>query len=496
MESEDFVSDQGTHDNELTLLLKRGIALAKDKDYPSARMVLEEVIHKDPENTTAWLWMSQIVDTDRERLLMLKQVLRINPGHAAAQQGIEHLHTKKRQSIPSIPVSTVKAAHAERQIMYEEQAEADTLDVLGDTAEIKITPPARDNITFTAAPAEAYSGTIRAIPAARTKIERVERERTRSNLERLLLRLKTSWKRFVIQLRLSGRRFLMFWEVFSQNRLAVMGLALLVIYALMAVAHPILLNTVWSRGVYDPVTGFDMNVMNPAKPSATHLLGTDNLGRDVLSMLLAATTPAFVLGLTAALITAVTGIISGVSAAYFRGTTDYILTRIADAFLLLPAPIFMIIVGVAFHDFGPVRLGLIFGVINGLGGAMITLKSYANTVLARPFIQVTKLSGGGPWYTIHRHMIPHMIPMAATLMMMAVISAVVADSFVSFTGIIRDHLNWGTMIYNSLEYQSLFGNIEWHVLIPPSIALSMFAASFYLISRGMHEVADPKLQSR
>lgn len=305
----------------------------------------------------------------------------------------------------------------------------------------------------------------------------------------------TGWQRFSIRIRLAWRRLKGGWDAFSQNRLAFLGLVLIGVYAVMAVAHPILIETVWPSGIYDPVTGFDGRMMHPSTPSMRHLLGTDALGRDVLSRLLAATTPTFILGLTAAIVTAIVGALMGAISAYYGGRTDAVLTHVSDTFLLLPAPIFMIIVGVAFKDYGPVRLGAMYGVIAGLGGAAVVLRSYALTVMAKPYIQASRLAGGGSGHIILRHLIPPLIPLTSMMMMLSVVGAVVADAFVSFFGMTRHYLNWGTMIYTSQTYTTALGSgIEWHVLIPPSVALSFFAAAFYLIARGLHEVADPQLR--
>lgn len=304
-----------------------------------------------------------------------------------------------------------------------------------------------------------------------------------------------SWQRISIRSRLILRRIKGAWEVFARNRLALLGVVIIGVFALMAVSQPILIRTVWPSGVYDPVTGFDFKTMHPSLPSSRHLLGTDSLGRDVLSRLLAATTPTFVLGLTAALITAIIGAAMGAVSAYYGGMVDAVLTHISDAFLLLPAPIFMVIVGVAFKEFGPVRLGAIYGLIAGLGGAAVVLRSYAQTVVAKPYVDAARIAGGGSGHIIVRHLLPPMIPLTSTIMMLSVTGAVVADAFVSFFGFTRLYLNWGTIIYTSQAYMgTLGGGIEWHVMLPPSIALSLFSAAFYLIARGLHEVADPKLR--
>jgi peptide/nickel transport system permease protein len=293
------------------------------------------------------------------------------------------------------------------------------------------------------------------------------------------------------------RRFRSSWRTFAESRIAVFGLALIVLFGIMSIAHPILRATVWQKGYYDPVTGYDMDLMHPSSPSSRHLLGTDSLGRDVLSMLLSATRPTFVVGIAAALSTAVIATAIGVVSAYYRGAVDGILTHLSDAFLLLPAPILMVIIGMRFREIGPTPLGLIYGLVAGAGGAAIVMRSHALTVMNRPFIEAARIAGGGGRHIMVRHVLPHMLPLAALYMMLAVTGAVVADGFISFWGFSRSYLNWGTIIYSSFVYSSVLASgVEWHVLIPPSMALSLFAAAFYFVSRGLHRLADPRLRTR
>jgi peptide/nickel transport system permease protein len=212
-------------------------------------------------------------------------------------------------------------------------------------------------------------------------------------------------------------------------------------------------------------------------------------------MLLAATRPAFIVGIAAAVSTALIATPIGVISAYYRGRVDAIFTHLAGAFLLLPAPLFMVIVGMRFRDIGPGLLGLIYGLIAGLGGAAIVMRSHALTVVSKPFIEAARTAGGGSRHIMLKHVLPHMLPLAALYMMLAVTGAVVADAFISFWGFSRSYLNWGTIIYSSFVYSAyLESGVEWHVLIPPSVMLSLFAAAFYFVSRGLHEVADPRLR--
>lgn len=307
----------------------------------------------------------------------------------------------------------------------------------------------------------------------------------------------TRWQRWQLRRQANWRQFKGAWQVFSQNRLAVLGIVLIVMFGLMSISHPILMKTVWPFKIYNPDTGFDESVFHPSLPSSQHLLGTDAVGRDVLSLLLVSTTPAFVIGLTAALTSAIIGTAIGVVSAYFRGVVDAVFSRLADVFLLLPAPIVLVIVGARLHDIGPSAFGLIYGVIAGLGGAAVVMRSHALSIVTKPYIEAARVAGGGARQIMLSHIVPHMLPLAAVYMMVTVTGAVVADGFVSFLGITRVHHNWGSMIYMALAYERLISDTKpWNVLIPPSITFSLFAAAFYFISRGLHQVAEPRLRER
>jgi peptide/nickel transport system permease protein len=306
----------------------------------------------------------------------------------------------------------------------------------------------------------------------------------------------TRWERIQIRIALARKRLNIDWEIFAQDRLATFGLILILIFAMMAIAHPILMKTVWPRRIYDPFTGFDLDVMpHPTAPSATHILGTDSLGRDVLSTLLAATTPTFVIGLTAAFTTAVIATTFSMIAAHYRGKIDLVITNLADVVLLLPPPILMIIVGARFRDLGPIPLGLVYGITTGAGSATLVLRSQAMKVAAKPFMEASHIAGGEGGHIILKHFLPNMLPMAALQMMLAVTGAVVADGFISFFGLRRLTSNWGTLIYDAFLYANIGGSgPQWHVLVPTAMVFTLFALAFYLVSRGLHKVADPKIR--
>ncbi len=319
-------------------------------------------------------------------------------------------------------------------------------------------------------------------------------------------------------------------RVFMRNRLAVLGLLILVLFALMVPGHPLLMNTLWEgqNHIYDPATGYDAPIVEatvveyvtdpetevslvearisditanvgdvvevriqPAPPSIDHWLGTDVFGRDVFSMLLAGAWPTFIVGLSAAIVAAIVGVAMAVASATFRGRTDRILSRVSDVLLLLPAPLAMVILaGGASGDFlTPFRFGVLYGILAGGSTAAIVLRSHAMTTVERPFIDAARVSGASGWYLAWRHLVPHMVPLAAVTVVTSVVGAVVAHGFASWLAYSDELTNWGAMMFVSIGFSSLQGSIAWNVLFAGAGAISLFCAGFYLVSLGLKDVA-------
>jgi len=286
------------------------------------------------------------------------------------------------------------------------------------------------------------------------------------------------------------------WSIYSRNKLAVFGLALLFIYVLITLIYPALLKTKWPKRVYDPVVGHDMMIFpHPSPPSTAHLLGTDTLGRDVLSRLMAATLPSLRMALTAALTSAIVGTLIAAISANYRGLVDNAFSGLADLSLMVPAPIVMVIIGFVL-DISDFHFGLIYGLLVGVGAVAIVLRSHAITIMTKSFIDAARMSGGGGMYIATRHLIPHLLPLAAVNMLLTVTGAIFANGFIAFLGLSRAQLNWGSMIYDSFTYQQINGTITWNVLVPSALFISLFAASFYFIALGLHDVVDPRQAER
>lgn len=319
-------------------------------------------------------------------------------------------------------------------------------------------------------------------------------------------------------------------RVFFTNPLAVLGLVIICLYGLMVVIHPLLMTTLWEgeRAIYDPVVGYDAPVvertvvehvtdpatevslvdariaditasvgdvmevtLQPAPPSGTHWLGTDVFGRDVFSMLLAGAWPTFVVGLSAAVVSAIVATVMAVLGATYGGAVDRALSRVSDVLLLLPAPLAMILIaGGAAGDFlTPLNFGIAYGLLAGASTSAIVLRSHALATVRRPFIDAARVSGARGWYLARRHLLPHMIPLAAVTMVSSVVGAVVAHGFASWLAYSDDLTNWGAMMFVAIGFSGLQGVFAWNVLIAGAAAISVFCAGFYLVSFGLKDAA-------
>lgn len=224
-------------------------------------------------------------------------------------------------------------------------------------------------------------------------------------------------------------------------------------------------------------------------------------------------------GLSAAFTTAIIGLLLAAYASYYRGWVDLIIGHISDAFLLLPAPIFMIAIGsflrsqstslteilyasITGNDLAsatvlitrPLEFGLIYGIIAGAGGASLVLRSYGLKVMSFSFIEAARVAGASAHNIIWGHLIPSMSPIAAVYMLVTVTGAIVADGFLAFLGLNPDPLNWGTMVYNAIRYRIINNTIPWTAIVAPALTISLFSAAFYMISRGLQDIVEPRLR--
>jgi len=288
------------------------------------------------------------------------------------------------------------------------------------------------------------------------------------------------------------------WARLLSSAKLLFGLALVMFFIVVIVAHPLFQATIWERQftVYDPFIGYDTQVVHPAGPSGEHWLGTDSLGRDVVSMFTYSARYSVVVALAAGLAIGVVSLLFGSIAAYRRGWIDSIVTHLSDAMVFLPALLAVYIIGVGQDtgEFGALAVGITFGVLYGLGPATATVRVAALGVMAMPFIDAARLAGAGMTRTVTRHLLPHLVPHAAVQSMIGVAGAVTAEAFLAFRSGVGANIGFGYLVFEGLTWGELFAGVldtPWWVMITGSAGITLLAGAFYLIGVGLREIFDP-----
>lgn len=271
---------------------------------------------------------------------------------------------------------------------------------------------------------------------------------------------------------------------------AKLGLGILIVFSLMAISHPILLRTVWQRGIYDPRAGFDASIHHPSPPTFAHFLGTDAFGKDTFSMLLAGTRPAIVVGVLAGILTAGTALAIAAASAAWR-PADRFLGMVVDAGLYLPVPVVMLIFGAdpRADRLTPVMFGIIFGTLTGVSSGALVLRSQALPIMTSGYVDAARVAGASNGQVIARHLIPSLVPIACAYVVLGAAGAIVTQGFLSWLSYTATYSDWGTLVYWAIVTRDFTGQLLWHVLLAAGAALTLMVLGFHLLSIGFRRAA-------
>jgi len=273
-----------------------------------------------------------------------------------------------------------------------------------------------------------------------------------------------------------------FFKEFKRNKIGIIGLAILLFLSTAAVFAPIL-------APHDP---WDYSFMYLQQPSMDHLLGTNDIGYDILSELLWSLRTSILFGVSVAAIACTIGTLVGVSAALVGGTYDVIVMRIADALLAIPSILVLILIAAYFKP-------SVFILIITL--SLIIWPTTARGIRAQTFSLKTKLHikaaknmGASTFYIMHKHIIPELFPLCAMGFVTKTRIAVFMEAGLSFLGIFDPTVkSLGIMISYATHF--LYLNVWFNWLMPPVLSLSLIIISLAFISYAIEEIFDPRLRS-
>lgn len=279
------------------------------------------------------------------------------------------------------------------------------------------------------------------------------------------------------------------WSIFKENLLGKIGLTLLIIFAAMAVTS---FFTPLIDPMYNPMTGVDPNISYSTGPSLHHWLGTDFIGRDILSQLLAGARIAFMVGISAAFMSIVLGTIIGMVAGYAGKTTDTLLMRLADLIMVMPTLLVVLILSSLFGQLNIWIIVLLIALFRWPGVSRV-IRAQTLSLKERPFIEAAKVAGASSFRIIFRHILPNVLPLSLLYMTFRVTSAIIIEAALSFLGFgDPGTVSWGMMLQWVWKTGNMFQAPYW--LIPPGICISLLTLAFYMLGRAMEEVIDPRLR--
>ena len=220
------------------------------------------------------------------------------------------------------------------------------------------------------------------------------------------------------------------WAVYRQNLVGRIGLALLAIFAIMAATSFI---PQWVDPMYHPMSGVDPDISHSTGPSLRHFLGTDYIGRDIFSQLLAGARIAFMVGISSALMSIIVGTTIGMIAGYAGKTLDLVLMRLADMIMVMPTLLVVLILSALFGQLNIWVIVLVIALFRWPGVARM-IRAQTLSLRHRPFIEAARVSGASHRRIIFRHILPNVMPLALLYMTFRVTSAIIIEAALAFLG--------------------------------------------------------------
>ena len=278
------------------------------------------------------------------------------------------------------------------------------------------------------------------------------------------------------------------WKRFRRDRLAMVGLVIIFIFAMAAIFAPVIAPYNPSEQFFDGLTLEG----SPLPPGWRFWFGTDTNGRDQFSRLLYGAQTSLLIGIVANGIAVAVGTALGLVAGYLRGWTGAAIMRLTDLMMAFP-PLLLAIALAAILKPG---LNIVILVIALVNWVQIARVIYTETVSLseREYIEAARALGAGSGRILLRHLLPHLIPTVIVYATLGIATTVLLEAMLSFLGrgVQPPTPAWGMMIFES---QSYFLNAPWLVFIPGA-AILILALAFNLVGDGLRDALDPTQRGR
>lgn len=273
----------------------------------------------------------------------------------------------------------------------------------------------------------------------------------------------------------------LFWKGFKKNKLAVSGTVIIAGLFIIAIFAPFI-------APYDQDAIMTKEILQP--PSKKHLMGTDDLGRDVLTRIIWGSRVSLLVGFVAVGISIAIGVVLGALAGYYGRSVDGIIMRFVDVMLCFPT-FFLILAVIAFWEPSIWKIMLVIGLTSWMGVARLVRAEFLS-LKERDFIQAARALGGKDIRIIFRHILPNSLAPVLVNATLGVAGAILIESALSFLGIgiQPPDPSWGNMLTAGKD------NIEiaWWLSFFPGFAIFITVMGYNLLGEGIRDAIDPRLR--
>lgn len=268
-----------------------------------------------------------------------------------------------------------------------------------------------------------------------------------------------------------------------QNKLAAFSAAVIVVIVLAAVFAPLAAPCdPYSQALTDRLQA----------PGAAHLLGTDELGRDVLSRIIYGARISLTIGLVPTVVSMFIGTVLGLFAGFYGGKTDFIIMRLADVMLAFPSLLLAMVVMYTMGG-GLVNIFIALSLVNWAGTARI-VRAQTLSLKEAEYVEAARSIGVRKITIMFRHILPNCLPSLIVLFTLNIPAAILSEASLSFLGVGAQppSASWGLAVVRGKKY--LFSE-PW-LSIAPSVAIMIVVMAFNFLGDGLRDVLDPYLKEQ
>ena len=271
------------------------------------------------------------------------------------------------------------------------------------------------------------------------------------------------------------------WRRLKRNKLAMVGMVIVIVLVLLAVF----------ADVIAPYSYSEQNIAERLQyPSLKHLLGTDNMGRDIFTRIIYGGRVSLLCSVLAIVLSLVVGGVFGCVAGFFGGRTDAIIMRLMDILMAIPGLLLSVAVSAVLG--AGVFTTAVAIAVSGIAPSARLLRGQILTVREREFITAAKATGSSDWRTILKHILPNILSPIIVDVSLRVGGNIMMISSLSFIGlgVQAPTPEWGCMLNDGLSYIRDF----WPLVTFPGVAIGLTLFGFNLFGDGLRDALDPRLK--